>query len=89
MRTTAQKVGKKIADETGVGGLELDEYDLPINELGVDSLILELILLWIDEEFGVSIPRNDINEGNLGTPNLISEYIEQKMRAKNEKSSQE
>lgn len=82
MKNITQKVAKKIAEETGVGKLDIEEYDVPINDLGVDSLIIELLLLWIEEEFEISISRGDINDNNFGTVNQISIYIEQKMEMK-------
>ena len=74
-----EKVGDKIAQEVGLTELDEEDYFLPINDLGLDSLAFQLLLLWIESEYKLSIPVDDLTQDNFGTPRSIASYIASKV----------
>mgnify|MGYP001344902474 CR=1 FL=1 len=57
---------------------EIQDYDRPLKEMGVDSLDLSTILLDLEEKYSIKIPDEDISR--LTTVNLIAAYINRKIR---------
>lgn len=54
-----------------------DDYDRSLSEIGVDSLDVMSVLLEIQEDLGISIPDEDVD--NLSTVNLIINYVNDKL----------
>jgi acyl carrier protein len=60
----------------------LDSSSL-LQEGFVDSSGVMEMLLFLDEEFGVEVPPKDLLEDNLGSINLIANYISRRLAANN------
>ena len=53
-----------------------DDFDLPLSEIGLDSLDLMSILFAVQDKYNIDIPDEDI-EG-LTTLNMLIKYIDEK-----------
>lgn len=76
---TVEKVKKIIADQFSVDESKLSETTNIAEELGADSLDLVEILMSLEDEFGVSIPDEEIP--NMKTIKDVSAYIDAHKKA--------
>lgn len=51
------------------------DYDEPLIDQGVDSLDMMSILFALEEQFKISIPEEDIEQGKLSSVNTILAYV--------------
>jgi len=71
---TAESIVTSVKSRTKLlKNIEQLDAEKPLSEQGVDSLDLSELLLVVEEEFGVEIPDDEIE--NLGTLRLIVDYI--------------
>lgn len=54
---------------------ELSDDDSLLETGIVDSMGVMEVLAFLDEEFGVEVPDDDVTEENLGTVSSIVEYV--------------
>jgi acyl carrier protein len=65
------------------GDPEAIRPDVPIRDLGLDSLKTMELVLALEETFGIQIPDEDLTGETLGTPGTILDLIE-RLRPSNE-----
>ncbi len=72
-----EKFKKLVADELDVDPSEVKEDARFIEDLGADSISLMELLIRLEEEFGVSIPDEDIEK--IRTVGDAINYIKEKL----------
>ncbi len=72
--TVYERVRKVVCEELGVAETEVDEGKAFQEDLGADSLDTVELVMALEEEFGISIPDDDVN--NLKTVGDAVKYIE-------------
>lgn len=75
---TFEKVRDIIVDQLGVDGEEVTLKASLVDDLGIDSLEIFEIVMSLEEEFGVEIPNEDIEE--IKTTGDIVKYIDSKLK---------
>ena len=68
------KVKKLVADQLGISEKEITENSHIIDDLGADSLDVIEMLMTLEEEYGITIPDDKINQ--VKTIGQIVELIE-------------
>jgi acyl carrier protein len=71
-----EKIKAIIVDQLGVEEEEVTLEASLIDDLGVDSLEIFEIVMSLEEEFGIEIPNEDIE--NIKTTGEIVRYIQEK-----------
>ena len=64
-------------------GVEFDE-NVRLSSVGIDSLSLVEILLFIERRFGVSLPDSHLTRSNLETVSALAECIDRLLSEKNQ-----
>jgi acyl carrier protein len=52
-------------------GVSIDR-DTPFKQLGVDSLSIIAVVLFVERKFGIRIPEDDLIPDNLGSINAVA-----------------
>ena len=71
-----EKIKKIIAEVLSVDADEITMDTTFMEDLGVDSLDLFELVMTLEEEFGIEIPSEDLE--NITTVGAVIEYIENK-----------
>ena len=74
--TVLDRVKKVTCEELGVSDTEVKEASSFTDDLGADSLDVVELVMALEEEFGIDIPDDDVN--NLKTVGDAVTYIETK-----------
>lgn len=69
-----EKVIEIVADQLGVDASEVTEQTNLVDDLGADSLSVVDLIMSIEDEFGVQIPDDAVE--NLRTIDAIVQFIE-------------
>lgn len=66
----------KIMEENEID-IDIDklDYDVALNDQGVDSLDITSILFAVEEKYQIRIPDEDIENEKLSSINAIVEYV--------------
>jgi D-alanine--poly(phosphoribitol) ligase subunit 2 len=71
------KIHAKIVDlarQLGKDGSIRFDEEIPATGL-LDSAAIMEIILWFEDEFGLTIPQEDLTVANLGTIDAMAEYL--------------
>lgn len=71
-----EKVKEIMEEKLSVDGAEITEATSFKDDLGVDSLDLFELVMALEEEFGIEIPSEELEQ--LTTVGAVIEYIENK-----------
>ncbi|MCQ2499163.1 MAG: acyl carrier protein [Lachnospiraceae bacterium] len=71
-----EKVKEIMEEKLGIDGAQVTEATSFKEDLGVDSLDLFELVMTLEEEFGIEIPSEDLE--NITTVGAVIEYIENK-----------
>lgn len=71
-----EKVKEIMEEKLGLDGVELTPETSFKDDLGVDSLDLFELVMALEEEFGIEIPSEELEQ--ITTVGAVIEYIEKK-----------
>jgi acyl carrier protein len=71
--STGKRVADIIVDQVGVKYSEIKIESLLMEDLGIDSLDVVEIIMAVEEEFGITVPDDDI--GKIKTVQDIVDYV--------------
>lgn len=71
-----EKVASIIADQLGLGAMEITEDSNFKDDLGADSLDLFELVMALEEEYGIEIPSEDLE--NIATVGDVINYLKDK-----------
>ena len=60
---------------------ELNESVRTWEDLGVDSIMAMQLIVYIEEDFGIEVPEDEIEEGVFGTIGSLADFIERLQKA--------
>jgi acyl carrier protein len=78
-QTFQQHIHAKIIELAGQLGRDASglRFDEPIPATGLlDSAALMELILWFEDEYGLTIPQEDLTLANLGSIEAMSAYLE-------------
>ena len=71
-----ENVKKVVCEQLGVEESEVSEGSSFVDDLGADSLDVVELVMALEEQFGIDIPDDDVN--NLKTVQDVVDYINSK-----------